>query len=149
MELVGKGQAFMHFAVMSNELSTPKILVCPDEPNPQTKTATTFSPAFAPAFPQVPFSGNSNVSYFVGVDATDNLPQAFLSGDRGFGVEQNAFGPGLHAISTNVPLRWVKGPHKGVGNIAFADGSVQQLASTKLQEAFKSTGLATNRLEIP
>ncbi len=149
MELVGKGRTIMHFAVMSNELSTPKILVCPEEPDAKTKTATTFSPTVTIGYPYVPFSGNSNVSYFVGVDATDNLPQAFLSGDRGFGIEQKLFGPGLHAISTNALIRWVTGPHKGVGNVAFADGSVQQLSSTKLQEAFKSTGLATNRLEIP
>jgi prepilin-type processing-associated H-X9-DG protein len=148
-ELVGKGETFMHFAVMSNELSTPKILICPEEANPRTTTATTFSPAAVPGFPYVPFSGNSNVSYFVGVDARDDLPQAFLSGDRGFGIAQSAFGPGLHLLSTNLSLRWAKGPHKGLGNVAFADGSVQQLNNYRLQDAFKSTGLTTNRLEIP
>lgn len=30
LEFVGSGQVFPHFQVMSNELSTPKILVCPD-----------------------------------------------------------------------------------------------------------------------
>src|SRR3954452_15480918 len=31
MELVMQGNAFVHFQVMSNELSTPKILICPQD----------------------------------------------------------------------------------------------------------------------
>lgn len=35
------------------------------------------------------------------------------------------------------------------GNIGFADGSVQQLSSSGLRDAFQQTGLATNRQAIP
>jgi len=82
LELIGRTEAFMHFAVMSNELSTPKILVCPDEKSGQRVTATTFNSVVAPGSPMIPFSGNSNVSYFVSVDATEQFPQTLLSGDR-------------------------------------------------------------------
>src|SRR5262245_4694744 len=45
MELVDSSPAFVHFLVMSNELSTPKILICPQDPDPNRANATTFSGA--------------------------------------------------------------------------------------------------------
>ena len=149
LELVGRGSPFMHFAVMSNELSTPKILFCPEEKDTRRVVATTFSSMATPGSAQVPFSGNSNVSYFVGVDAGEQFPQAFLSGDRGFGLAGAQFSSGLRSIWTNSPLEWVNGPHTRSGNIGLADGSVQQLSSSHLKEANRWSGLSTNRLEIP
>src|SRR5258708_29543203 len=43
MELVESGQAWVDFQVMSNELSTPKILLCPQESDGTKKIATTFA----------------------------------------------------------------------------------------------------------
>ena len=59
---------FRHFLVMSNELSTPRILFCPAD----TRIA-------ANNFNRL---NNQNVSYFVGLDANDSEPQRFLDGDR-------------------------------------------------------------------
>src|SRR5258708_17009284 len=42
MELVLSGIVWPHYSVMSNELSTPKILVCPEDAVRQRWTATTF-----------------------------------------------------------------------------------------------------------
>src|SRR5437667_10028386 len=57
MELVGTGMAFMHFAVMSNELSTPKILFCPRENDIRRMEASTFSST-------VPTSSSQIMNYF-------------------------------------------------------------------------------------
>ncbi len=149
LELVGHGSPFMHFAVMSNELSTPKVLFCPEEKDARRVVATTFNRITTPGTAQVPLSGNSNVSYFVGVDAREQFPQTFLSGDRGFGLAGAQFSSGLRSIWTNSALEWVNGPHTRSGNVGLADGSVQQLSSAHLKEANQWTGLATNRLEIP
>src|SRR6266478_5107680 len=42
MELVESGQAWVHFLVMSNELSTPRILMCPEEPDRTRRQADNF-----------------------------------------------------------------------------------------------------------
>ncbi len=149
LELIGRTDAFMHFAVMSNELSTPKILICPDEKSGQRVTATTFNSVVAPGSPMIPFCGNSNLSYFASVDATEQFPQTLLSGDRQLGLDGIQLRPGLNAIWTNSPLEWVNSPHGKVGNIGFADGSVQQVSNAKLLQANQSSGIATNRLDIP
>ena len=57
MEFNTGADTFRHFQVMSNELSTPKILVCPAD----TRVA-------AANFVRLK---NQNVSYFVGLEASD------------------------------------------------------------------------------
>src|SRR5258707_2957010 len=87
MELVGTGGAFSHFAVMSNELSTPTILFCPQETDPNRQSATTFASTVpAGSTNQIPFTNDNNISYFVGVDAVDTSPQMVLTRDRHLAV---------------------------------------------------------------
>src|SRR5438067_433040 len=43
MEIVATGTAFAAFQVMSNELSTPKILFCPEETDRKRMSAVTFA----------------------------------------------------------------------------------------------------------
>src|ERR1039458_6134553 len=92
---------FRHFQVMSNELSTPKILVCPAD----NRTA-------AASFARLE---NQNVSYFVGLDATDVRPQMLLTGDRNV---TNGIAP-EHSILRLVPDQpagWTEDMHNGQGN---------------------------------
>lgn len=148
-EFVGTAAAtFRHFEVMSNELNTPKILYCPNETDRARKAATMFSPS-VPGIPgAIPFNGNSNISYFVGVDANQTNSAMFLSGDRnitnGFAMKN-----GLLDLGTNQLAGWTKEIHNRCGNILFSDGSVQQLTSPGLREALKETGVATTRLAMP
>ncbi|MEI2727124.1 MAG: hypothetical protein V9H26_27600 [Verrucomicrobiota bacterium] len=72
MEQAQLGSAYAVFLVLSNDLSTPKILICPNESNPERKAAHTFGPdgssrAVRPGL--VPFTPTNNISYFVGLDA--------------------------------------------------------------------------------
>src|SRR5215470_13143250 len=77
---------FGFFMVMSNELSTPKILMCPAEFEASRQAASTFAGSIpAGSANVVPFTNDLNVSYFVGVDAQDTLPQMFLTGDHNLG----------------------------------------------------------------
>jgi prepilin-type N-terminal cleavage/methylation domain-containing protein/prepilin-type processing-associated H-X9-DG protein len=133
LEYVERGEIFRHFQVMSNELSTPKMVVCPSDVR---HSAIDFGPTFS----------NTNISYFIGVDADDSRPQNLLSGDRNIaGGTKSA--NGILNISTNEFVAWNSEMHNGVGNIGFADGSVQQTRT--LSELFQRSGLATNRLAIP
>jgi len=151
MELVDGGIVWPHFSVMSNELSTPKILVCPEDTARQTSIATTFA-ATVPVGSTLtrPFTNDANVSYFVGVDAVDTAPSMFLSGDANFGLDRALPKAGLQSFSTNSNIAWYRPRHeKGkAGNIGLADGSVQVLNSKALRKALRASGV-TNRLAIP
>jgi prepilin-type processing-associated H-X9-DG protein len=133
MEALGTGEVFIHFQVMSNELSTPKVLICPsDRRNPSISFTTNFA--------------NSNLSYFVGACADETNPQLFLSGDRnltgGLAVAKN-----LVALSTNQPAGWNHEFHGARGNVALADGSVQQFNSSNLCRYMYISG--SNLLAMP
>lgn len=131
------------FVVMSNELSTPKILVCPSD---STRNAQT-------NFAKVAYN-DQNMSYFVCGDAAETYPQMILDGDRNIGI---VVGPNIPATTTNTfatpaTFRWppVAGSfwawtsvdmHLRVGNLGMADGSAQQVTVAGLQTAL---GTATN-----
>jgi competence protein ComGC len=128
-------QVFQHFAAMSNELITPKVLVCPqDLKRMKTTNFTSFS--------------NTNVSYFVGLDADEAKPERLLSGDRNItgGIFTNGF---LRLLKTNTLAGWTKELHDYGGNIGLSDGSVQQMTAQQLQQQLRTNTLPTIRLAIP
>jgi hypothetical protein len=129
--------AFRHFQVMSNELVTPKILICPAESDRMR--------AVAPSFDSL---SNSNISYFVGIDANKTNPRLMLSGDRNI-TNGTLVKNGLLDITTNDPAGWTAELHHGIGNIGLADGSIQQLSLHRLRDTVANTGFATNRLQMP
>jgi hypothetical protein len=92
---------------------------------------------------------NTNVSYFVGLDADDTWPQMFLLGDRNLEIDGVAARPGIVALTTNSDVGWTRAMHNGIGNVALADRSVQGFDSTRIDKALAETGTATNRLVIP
>jgi len=136
MESVLRGDAVLNYLVMSNELSIPKILVCPQDKG--RTYATNFAGLTA-----------KNISYFIGLDASDSHPQALLAGDDNFLIAGSPVKSGLLELSTNTAIAWSAERHNKVGNVVLADGSVQQLTTPGLQAALTQTSLATNRLIIP
>jgi prepilin-type processing-associated H-X9-DG protein len=137
MELIAGTNAWINFAVISNELGTPKILWCSaDEDHTY---ATNFTTDF----------NNSKISYFLNLDATDMYPQMIFSGDDNFEIGGVPVKSGLLQFSTNAPISWTAARHKFAGNIGLADGSVQQVTSSYLRHLVQQTGVATNRLAIP
>jgi hypothetical protein len=149
LEWIGGPNAFRHFEVMSNELNTPKILFCPKETDPSRTMATLFGTALSMgAGWQIPFTNNLNLSYFVGVDASETYFNAFLCGDRNL-TNGTLIKGGLIELTTNQLAGWTDTMHVHQGNVGLADGSVQSLTTSALREALKRTGLATNRLAMP
>lgn len=134
LEWVAGGNAFRHFMVMSNELSTPKILVCPAD----TRQA-------APDFAHLQ---NLNLSYFVGLDARESDPQMFLTGDRNI---TNGLTPvrTILFLPSGKPAGWTEMIHNRVGNLGLSDGSVQQVSTAGLQDAIRSNASVTNRIALP
>jgi type II secretory pathway pseudopilin PulG len=127
---------FRHFQVMSNELSTPRILICPAD----TRTAALHFISLK----------NQNVSYFVGLDANEENPQRFLDGDRnvtGGTAPEN----GILKLVPGGTAVWTTAIHNKNGNLGLADGSVQQFTIHGLCIALKNSGDPTNtwRISLP
>lgn len=149
-ELVQSGFAYASYLVMSNELNTPKLLICPEDPNPRRVIATVFTrPETDVPGNGIPFTNDCNVSYFVGVDANVARPTRFISGDANLLVNDSPSEQGMLLLWTNSHVSWQKDMHLQKANIGFGDGSVQSFKSRKLQEALIKTGMATNRLVLP
>jgi len=147
---------YTHFAVLSNELNTPKVVVCPSD----ERTART---NFLTGGTTGDFRKNNAVSYFIGRDCDETQPQMFLSGDRniygpataptansGYGNSPNTdpSAGALVALGTNIAGNattpgWTDKMHQQQGNVCMADGSVQQFSSSKLRDALRQTGDTT------
>ena len=139
MELAVAGNVSAIFRVMSNELSTPKVLVCPQD------TARHYANNFTTDF------NNQKISYFVGLDAEDKYPQMIIAGDDNLAINGVRARSGILNLVTNASVGWTKeriGKFHGLGNIGLSDGSVQTV-DLNLQPLLVNTGFATNRLVIP
>jgi hypothetical protein len=134
---------WLNYLVMSNELSTPKVLVCPDDIG-RLPPCTNFSSQL-----------KGHVSYFIGLDAKRDHPQTILSGDENLAVNGIRVHLGILILSSNDSVKWTQDRHNGYGNLVlangfvFIDGSSQNTTIHGLQQAFQQTGLATIRLAIP
>jgi prepilin-type N-terminal cleavage/methylation domain-containing protein/prepilin-type processing-associated H-X9-DG protein len=154
---------YLHFAALSNELSTPKIVLCPSD---QRVEATTFASNVvvgAQTANLIPFNSNKNVSYFLGLEADETKPQCFLSGDRNI-LDPVAVPPrlttaaamitllGTNNVSTPPPgigAYYTNTMHNLMGNVAMGDGSVQQFSTARLKEALQNTDDARNLMAFP
>lgn len=140
MELIAAGNVAGCFQVMSNELSTPIILVCPADQG--RVSAASFQKDF----------NNSHISYFINPDASESYPQQIMSGDDNLAVDDTPVASGL-AIIPYKEVSWTPDRHGSSGNILYADGSVSEVSSAGLKSAAKlsvqGTPTTTNRFAIP
>ncbi|HEY5480147.1 MAG TPA: hypothetical protein VIL39_01565 [Verrucomicrobiae bacterium] len=103
--------SYRHFQAASNELVTPKLVVCPaDTRVPATSFATL---------------SNANLSYFIGVNAEFARPTSILAGDRNLTNDYTTPGTVLR-LGQNYALRWTDELHRFKGNLLFSDGHVEQ-----------------------
>jgi prepilin-type processing-associated H-X9-DG protein len=136
LELVSSGLVFPHFEVMSNELSTPKILVCPNDEN--RTYATNFHSGLA----------DTNLSYFINVDAVEGDGFSFLCGDRNL-TNRAPSGSRFVYLSSTSTIGWTKEIHCKKGHLCFADGHVDGLLNGAVALAVRLPAGVTNRLAIP
>jgi prepilin-type N-terminal cleavage/methylation domain-containing protein/prepilin-type processing-associated H-X9-DG protein len=142
------------FCVMSNELSTPKVLLCPADIT-HNQAATNWGQLAIAAPGSTGGAGTNAVSYFVCGDANETYPQMVMTGDRNIGTTATApssqinisMGSGTSYVMGspgNPPNSWAWSAndlHLKVGNIGYADGSVAEVSASGLEQALV---LATN-----
>ncbi|HUS34802.1 MAG TPA: hypothetical protein VM680_05580, partial [Verrucomicrobiae bacterium] len=92
---------WQHFQVLSNELSIPRILVCPETKTPSSKSWR--------------YIRDANITYFVGLTAAETLPQSFLSGDTGFLISGQPPATNPVSLTTNSDISFPQSVHRSVG----------------------------------
>lgn len=161
------GYTFQVFGVMSNELSTPRILVCPsDDATAHTNFAMVKNQANTVNSPGGFTLANFYISYFIGRDCSEGQPQQLLSGDRNIYGNVNMQTPNWNAVPNNgygnsprnqvgsamamgtnfnaaATLGWTDKMHQKNGNVLISDGSVQQLSSPRFRETCRNSGDTT------
>ena len=135
MELVASGAVYPHFQVMSNELSTPKVLLCPNDN--KRGYATNFLSLT-----------DTNLSYFANMDATNADGSSLLSGDRNITNKASAGGR-LVSLTKAGTIAWTKEIHTEKGYLGFADGSVGLFNNGSVGAAIKIGKGTTNWLAVP
>jgi prepilin-type N-terminal cleavage/methylation domain-containing protein/prepilin-type processing-associated H-X9-DG protein len=99
--------AFQHFQALSNELVTPRILLCPADGRVAARNFAALQ--------------NANVSYFIAANAEFGRATSVLAGDRNL---TNATGSA--ALDAPPSFRWTRELHEFKGNLLFADGHVEK-----------------------
>jgi prepilin-type N-terminal cleavage/methylation domain-containing protein/prepilin-type processing-associated H-X9-DG protein len=121
LEFVPGGNAFKHFQALSNEIVTPKLLICPVDSRIAAKDWSKVR--------------NAQVSYFVALEPKLNLSQSLFAGDRNISPTEMELGNVLQMTYTNV--QWTTNLHNAKGNLLFGDGRVLQADNGQLREALR------------
>jgi len=148
---------YRHFVAISNELATPKIVICPSDAG--RINATNWWQIMATA-------GNSAVSYTIGYDSMDTIPQSILSSDRNMtngaiGTPRRGYAGPFVSPKQGMVVRFTtnqsvargagfdKNVHQNNGNLLMGDSSVQAASGPRLQETLRNTGDEDNEISIP
>jgi prepilin-type N-terminal cleavage/methylation domain-containing protein len=111
-----------HFRICSNELGTARILFCLADA--KKKPATNW----------VSVSGDAHVSYFIGLNASEERPQTILLGDSNVTGGDGGLDPKWSKfLGSSIDAAWDKNLHVRKGNLTLADGSVQQTKTDSLR----------------
>ena len=133
-------KAWQHFAIVSNELVTPKVLHCPSDKARQS--AETFNGANGLTTMQ-----NAALSYAVGTEASEGNASMHLAVDRNISGRdgKSCSLAGIAGASTTLnPFRdntgWTAETHPNEGDMAMVDGSVQLFGQFQLLDHLRTTG---------
>ena len=135
------GEVWRHFQMISNELRNSKVLVCSED----KKRSRTSDWSL--------LTNHSHLSYFVGLDADETMPQTILSGDRNLTSPTIQPVKGVLNVAAKDRVEWTKTIHNQQGNVGLGDGSAHQytpgLIHRQFQAAFNSTTQAVHRIALP
>lgn len=136
LEFIDRNLTYPHWLTLSNYGVQTNFFICPTDKLKH----------IAPNFSEF---GESNVSYFVNLDALRNSAESVLDGDRHLQSGGVPVKPGLFIARTNV--NWSKELHREngpCGVLAFGDGHAQAVKQN-LGTFFATEVMFTNRLQVP
>lgn len=137
-------EAWKHFAVVSNEIVTPRVLHCASDPD--RKVAETFLDGNM-SFHTLK---NEAVSFAVGTESDQNRPMMHIVADRNaIGVDNGDCHPAdirgvITILNPSGISRWGRTIHEYTGNMALTDGSGQQFTQSALKAHLAVAGDPNN-----
>jgi prepilin-type N-terminal cleavage/methylation domain-containing protein/prepilin-type processing-associated H-X9-DG protein len=139
-DFIRNGKNAYELYSITNHGMKRELLVCPSDTSRRHSIYLTNS---------IAVMVDTNISYFVGLDASLSNPNSILAGDRHLQAGGEPIKPGLFTVTPNLSLGWTKELHPSIqkGNILFVDGHVE--FSKKPATAFQKQGLGTNHLAVP
>ena len=136
-----------NFRAASNELVTPKILLCPadkgkqiarissDTGNTAVGFAATAAAGPAPAVDPWRITSGDNVSYFVCLEAKETKAQTFLSGDSNFIGGGGGLDPSWNVfLGSSIDFVWDNKFHTAAGVILLSDGSAGRMSTQEVKD---------------
>jgi hypothetical protein len=121
------GNAWFQFAAISNQLGTPRVLVCPADP--AKRAAEDFGGASQGGFVNAGYRNNA-LSYWLGSDAQSRFPQSFLCGDRNIRIDGSSVCGNINVANVALFIPsfsydpWSNAIHGSWGHILHFDGRV-------------------------
>jgi hypothetical protein len=132
---------WFEFFYLSNQLVTPKILVCPSDKIRFTNAATDWSSTVY----GYKARNNAATSYTIGLHSVFSNPNSLLSSDRNLQVD-SIFGncamgingvPTVHLTTPTLTV-WTNSIHLSSGNLLLNDGRVLETSNSGLKSYFGS-----------
>jgi prepilin-type N-terminal cleavage/methylation domain-containing protein/prepilin-type processing-associated H-X9-DG protein len=134
-------KARQHFVVLSNELVTPKVLICQSDKQRQAADSFQTGPT---GFSTLQ---NSALSYAFGTEASEGNATMHLIVDRNINGRDGKSCSAAGIVGTSTTLNpfnggtgWSTETHQNAGNMALADGSAHLFTQFKLLEHLQNTG---------
>jgi len=122
LEFANTTAVFRHYLALSNELVSPKVLVCRSD----------YRRTRASSWDQ--FTNNkTHLSYFIGLAADETRPQMILSGDRNL-TFNGRLTWGLVSVTSNAVFGVAPLLHTNYVNVGLADGSANQVPAAELKQ---------------
>lgn len=152
-----KGELWRTFMTISNELSTPKVILCPSDSG--HTEASIWGIDKSRGTTSVQELRDKSLSYAISLNGSETFPQSFVSADRNFTNTARTSATldtaaivdmGADKSTLIAKAGWDdKSMHQSQGNAVMGDGSVQQLSASRLQEALKNSGTVSNTFNVP
>ncbi|MCP5523551.1 MAG: type II secretion system protein [Verrucomicrobiales bacterium] len=146
---VGAQNQFWAFAVLSNELASPKMCVCPSDS--MREAGTNF-------WHVVNTLGNNSVSYAVNLNGDETSPQSMLAADRNWTNSPMVFTDAVFSRELKMKvtpaifnnqfryLGFSQSMHQNAGNGVMCDGSAQQLTGERMKQNILNSQMDHNML---
>jgi prepilin-type N-terminal cleavage/methylation domain-containing protein len=142
------GTAVGIYRALSNELVTPKVLVCNSDggKNRESDFLNNNTTSFGRQA-----NDNRGLSYFAGIDGAEDKPQTIISGDRnvtgvGIGADPVGWVEELYDATAGTPnADFDKTIHVQAGNIGLGDGSALQVTPTTLKKQVANANLSVDQ----
>jgi prepilin-type N-terminal cleavage/methylation domain-containing protein len=146
-----KGGFVAAYLCMSNELSTPKLLICPSD-SARSAIPTNFPEIWGYIYSGTPPNVNVNVqanyaasmtSYMLCGDAAESYPQMILDGDRNIGTSTGSGQPAaaIGVFGTNNVVNTITGV-AGATGVAYGATSFWGWTATDLHQKAGNLGIA-------